>query len=147
MLLGELAVTGIPPGPAGSTFDVRFTYDTNGILEVDAIVSSTGKSFSTIITSANVTLSKNEIKEAVRKMQAVKFYPREDMENQLLLRFCERVIGELDPASRNILDRAIDVWEKSMRSNDRESFELAKIGLLDLLEQLRFPFSSNDQGR
>src|SRR5262249_49504879 len=37
LLLGEFTVSGIPRGPAGQSVSVRFTYDLNGVLEVEAI--------------------------------------------------------------------------------------------------------------
>ena len=42
--LGEYTVRGLrPAAPAGKSVDVRFTYDLNGILEVETTVVSTGK--------------------------------------------------------------------------------------------------------
>ena len=42
--LGEYSLRGLPPGPAGSqSIDVRFSYDLNGLLEVDMTILSTGK--------------------------------------------------------------------------------------------------------
>ena len=41
LLLGEFEVRGIPPGPAGQAVDIRFTYDLNGVLEVEATVVAT----------------------------------------------------------------------------------------------------------
>ena len=38
LLLGRLEVTGIPAGPSGQLVHLRFTYDLNGILEVEAYV-------------------------------------------------------------------------------------------------------------
>ena len=122
VFLGEMVVDGIPPGPAGSAFEVRFTYDTNGILEVEAIIPTNGKSFRKVIENPSVNLSKQEIMDAVREMQAMKFYHRDQLENQRLLRFCERVVGEVDTRVRQKLDQSIDAWERSMHAGDRESF-------------------------
>jgi len=49
MPLGEFEVTGIPPGPAGQSVDIRFTYDLNGVLEVEATVTATRKTASHVI--------------------------------------------------------------------------------------------------
>ena len=38
ILLGELTVDGIPKGPPGQAADVRFTYDLNGVLEVEVSI-------------------------------------------------------------------------------------------------------------
>ena len=83
--LGELKIDDIPPGPAGQPIFVRFTYDLSGILEVEAIAGETGKKHRVVITSHNNSMSDAEIEEAVASMQELKFYPREDVENQNLL--------------------------------------------------------------
>jgi molecular chaperone HscC len=145
LLLGTLQVTGIPPGPAGSPIAVRFTYDTNGILEVEAIVPSSGKRFSTVLAPASTGLTKKEIDKAVREMQQFKFYPRDEVENQRLLLFCERIVGEVGPFQRQELEAAIDVWEQALSSGDREFFESTKTGLLVILSSLGFPFMGGNE--
>ncbi len=142
--LGELTVEGIPPGPAGTEFVVRFTYDTNGILEVEAFVPSSGKKYSTVLTQPQSSLSEDEIAEAVERMQAVKFYPRDDLENQRLLRYCERLVGEVSPMHREQLESAIDMWERAMSSGDREFFSSAREGLLIMLSQLGYTYEFGD---
>jgi molecular chaperone HscC len=145
LLLGTLQVTGIPPGPAGSPIAVRFTYDTNGILEVEAIVPSSGKRFSTVLAPASTGLTKKEIDKAVREMQQFKFYPRDDVENQRLLLYCERIVGEVSPFQRQELEASIDVWEQALSSGDREFFESTKSGLLVMLSSLGFPFTGSNE--
>ena len=41
--IAEFEVPGIPPGPPGQEIDLRFTYDLNGVLEVQATVVKTQK--------------------------------------------------------------------------------------------------------
>ena len=145
LLLGTLQVTGIPPGPAGSPIAVRFTYDANGILEVEAIVPSSGKRFSTVLAPASTGLTKKDIDKAVREMQQFKFYPRDEIENQRLLLFCERIVGEVSPFQRQELEAAIDTWEQALSSGDREFFESTKSGLLVMLSSLGFPFMGSNE--
>jgi molecular chaperone HscC len=145
LLLGTLQVTGIPPGPAGSPIAVRFTYDANGILEVEAIVPSSGKRFITVLAPASTGLTKKDIDKAVREMQQFKFYPRDEIENQRLLLFCERIVGEVSPFQRQELEAAIDTWEQALSSGDREFFESTKSGLLVMLSSLGFPFMGSNE--
>lgn len=144
--LGELSVDGLPPGPAGTEFVVRFTYDTNAILEVEAYVPATGKRYSTVLTQPQSSLTEAEIAQAVKRMQAVKFYPRDDLENQRLLRYCERLVGEVSPKHREELESAIDTWEAAMASGDRQFFDNARAGLLILLSQLGYTYEEGDEG-
>jgi molecular chaperone HscC len=83
--IGELKVTGIPPGPAGKRFYVRFTYDLNGILEVEAYLPESSHKFRTVLTQHARSLDRDELAEAVQKLQALKYYPREDLFIQRLM--------------------------------------------------------------
>ncbi len=134
--LGELKVKGIPPGPAGQSFCVRFTYDMNGILEVEAYIPDTGKRFRTVLTNHAQDLTEAEVAAAVTKMQKVKFYPRDNVENQRLVLFVERVVGEVSQHQRDALEEALDAFEAAMASGDREHFEAAREGLLLVLSAL-----------
>lgn len=143
--LGELRITDIPPGPAGKEIFVRFTYDLNGILEIEAIVDGTGRKQRCVITSHAASLSQDEVEEAVRKMQALKFYPREDVNNQRLLRFAERMIGEVSTSQRDQLEIALQIFESAMHSNDRENFERAQTTLLMTLSALGINYDELDE--
>jgi molecular chaperone HscC len=138
LLLGELEVEGIPPGPSGQPIHLRFTYDLNGILEVEAYVPETGRKFSTVLTQHAKDLSKKEIDAAIARMQKLKFYPRDDLENQHLLQFAERVVGEVNRHQRDELEEAIDQFEASMQSGDKELFDDARQALLITLSSLGF---------
>ncbi len=143
--LGELRITDIPPGPAGKEIFVRFTYDLNGILEVEAIVDGTGRKQRCVITSHAASLGPDEVEEAVRRMQALKFYPREDVNNQRLLRFAERMIGEVSTTQREQLEMALQIFENAMHSNDRENFERAHTTLLMTLSALGIDYDELDE--
>ncbi len=135
-LLGELTIDGFPPQTESVEFIVRFTYDLNGILEVEAIVPLTGKKFRAVLTQSTKGLTQSQIDAAVAEMQKIKFYPRDELENQRLLRYCERLVGEVSPFHRAEFEAAIDYWEQSMSSGNREQYEIAKQGLLTLISQL-----------
>ena len=144
LLLGELNVEGIPPGPAGKEVHVRFTYDVNGILEVEAYVPETGKKSTIVLTNHSKGLSQREIDQAVKRMQEIKFYPREDVANQRILKFAERVVGEVSPFQRSSLEGAIDQYEGALEMGDRQLFFDARDHLLLVLSQLGFNLQRMD---
>ena len=142
--LGKLWVEGIPVGPAGQPFRVRFTYDLNGILEVEAIIPQTGKRVQLVLTQHAKSLTDLEIQEAVEKMQRIKFYPRDDVKNQRLVLFCERMVGEVGLYERDRLEEAIDVFEHAMSSGEKEIFESARENLLMVLSSLGIEYNHQD---
>ncbi len=143
--LGKLWIEGIPAGPAGQPFRVRFTYDLNGILEVEAIIPQTGKRFQLVLTQHAKSLTEAEIKEAVAKMQSIKFYPRDDVQNQRLVLFCERMVGEVSQYERDRLEEAIDAFEHAMSSGEKEFYESARQNLMTVLSALGIDYKPQDE--
>lgn len=138
--LGELRVAGIPAGPAGREIAVRFTYDLNGLLEVEALVPGTDQRFRTVLRQEQSGLSDAEVERARERMRDVKFYPRDDLENQRLLRRAENVLREVATVSRARLEEAVDGYERAMYVGDRDAFEAARLDLLTCLAALGFPY-------
>ena len=81
-----------------------------------------------------------ELEEAISKLQALKYYPREDLVNQRLLRYCERLVGEVSPFHRPDLEAAIDSFEAAMSSGEKETVEFAQSGLLQMISMLGYEF-------
>jgi len=146
LYLGRLLVKGIPHGPAGQQVRLRFTYDLNGILEVEAVVDETGRRFRTVLTHDVKGLDAGQVDAAVERLQALKFYPRDDQRTQRLLRFAERVTGEVSKWDRDGLEESIDFYETSLDAGDRTIFESAKNGLLQALSRLGYVFDADAGG-
>jgi heat shock protein 1/8 len=78
-LLGKFELTGIPPAPRGvPKIEVTFNLDANGIMNVSAKDTSSGKEEKITITNDKGRLSQREIDEMLRKAEEMK---KEDEEN------------------------------------------------------------------
>ncbi len=89
--LGELDVK-VPRAKAGEeTVDVRYSYDMNGLLEVDVQVNSTGKTYHATIVNSAGDLSQKDIEKSKAKLAKLKFHPREDAENRAIIARAERL--------------------------------------------------------
>ncbi len=132
--LGEFDVNGIPLGPAGQLVDVRFTYDLNGVLEVEATVSATRRTITHVVTRHARGLSAAEIAKAVKAMQALKTHPREEAENRFLLRRAERLFGELGADARQIIGSLLDGFEEALEGGDPAVIERHRQALKDYLD-------------
>lgn len=142
--LGKLVVENLPARPAGMPIHIRFTYDINGLLEVEAYTPGAGKKHRAILTNHVRGLTPEQIDAAAKRMQELKFYPQEDLENQRLARYCERMLGELNPYQRQQLDQALDIFEGAMLGGDKQHFEQAREGLLMVLSSLGLPYSESE---
>ncbi len=85
--------------------DVRFTYDINGLLEVEVTSVTSGFKKSMVINQGNADLSDIEIAEARKKMENLKVLPWEDEENIAILEKAKRLYQEsIGEQRKKILD-------------------------------------------
>ena len=119
--IGSFEASGIPPGPSGQEIDVRFTYDLNGVLEVEATIVKTGKKISHVITQHAKSLTPMDIKRAIEQMQTYKHHPRDELVNQAVLRRAERIYKELPLQQRDQLGDMIDGFEGVLQSQDKQA--------------------------
>ncbi len=117
--LGEYVVSGLPRGPAGKeSIDVRFTYDLNGILEVETTIASTGKKASMVIEKTPGRLTDAQIEEARKAMTRLKFHPREALPNTTALTRADALYVELSGPARET-SRSRDRAPRARRSRRR----------------------------
>ncbi len=135
LLLGDFTVKGIPRGPAGQEVDVRFTYDLNGVLEVEATVVATKQKVSHIITKHARGLQADQIARALDDMQKLKTHPREETANRFLLRRAERVFQELSLDERAVLGHLLDGFEGAIEFQDAEAIERHREALRSFLDR------------
>src|SRR5262249_8263008 len=114
LYLGEFTVKGIPRGPAGQQVHVRFTYDLNGVLEVEATVVQTRRTVTHGVTRCARGRSAEQVARAVREMEQLKAHPREESVNRFLIRRAERVYQELSLQGREALSRLLDGFEAAL---------------------------------
>jgi molecular chaperone HscC len=106
--LGELQVP-VPSRRAGAeTIEVRFTYDSSSLLEVEALVISTRLKRSIVIENQPGVLSAAEIAARLAKLAALKVSPRDQAENVAVIAHAERLYSERLGAERDAVGRALD---------------------------------------
>lgn len=131
--LGSFDVKGIPRGPAGQEVEVRFTYDLNGVLEVEATIVATQKVVSHVVTKYAQGMSATQIEAAVRSMQKLKTHPREEETNRYLLRRAERLYAELDAVLRGHLADLLDGFEAALGMRDPAVIDRHRTALEEFL--------------
>jgi molecular chaperone HscC len=134
--LGEYELVGIPAGPAGEeAIDVRFTYDLNGVLEVEACIVATKRKVTHVITRHARGLSEAAIRDSVREMQSLKTHPREETVNRFLVRRAERVFEELSLRERGVLEMLLHGFEEALELGDKDALERHRDALTEFLER------------
>jgi len=146
LLLGEFSVGDIPRAPAGEqSIDIRFTYDLNGVLEVEATVVDTGRKFNHLVTRYAKGLSSAQIAQAVDEMAKLKTHPREETVNRFLLRRAERVYRELSIDERDMLSQLLDGFEAALELTDGEAVGRHRAALERFLDTHDPPFDDDTE--
>lgn len=148
LFLGEFHIDGIPRGPAGQQVDLRFTYDLNGVLEIEATIVKTGRKFTHVIAKHAKGLSQQEIDAAIAAMQKLKTHPREESVNRFLLRRAGRLYEELSLTERQRLGEMLDGFEAALSEGDQKviaEYRSALEELLSFMEGGLYGEQDNDQ--
>jgi molecular chaperone HscC len=133
--LGELRIR-VPKAPRGEqTVDVRFTYDTSGLLEVHTRVASTGTEQRLIIEQQPGQLTPDEVAARLAKLAVLKIHPREEMKNRAEIARAERLYEErLD--MRELLQRWTAEFESVLGRQDLSEIDRARVKFAALLDQV-----------
>ncbi|WP_332605979.1 Hsp70 family protein [Acinetobacter sp. ESBL14] len=93
VFLGELKVP-LPPNDDQLSIDVRFSYNPNGILDVDVEVPATGEKLQKVVVNHQSVMSAEQIEQARVQLQELKIHPRDNLMNKSLLLRAERLFSE-----------------------------------------------------
>jgi len=134
--LGELTVP-VPPRPAGEiSVDVRFTYDTSGLLEVDVAVPETGLTRNLVIVDEEDKRSQKDIAESRKRLEKLKVHPRDEAENVALLARAERAYEGFTGEVRNIIGQGLTEFQGALDKQDPRLIADAREGLTRLLDEI-----------
>ena len=140
LFLAEFELKGIPRGPAGQRITIRFTYDLNGILEVEAGTAESNARASCVITRHAQNLTDAQLKEAVAKLQELKADPREDQGNRHLIKRAERIYQELSGDPRLLLETLLGGFEEALAMQDPSAIEMNRSALEKFLDHFDLSF-------
>lgn len=144
--IGELLVKGLPPGPAGLRVNIRFTYDTNGLLDVLVIIPDTGARHSCVLNTGMQSLDAGALEIAKARLRSLRFFPQDETPNQHLLLVAERVLPELPPHERGAFEELLTAYEQALFSHDRAFFDNTRARLVDVLIRLGHDPRSDQPG-
>ena len=136
ILLGEITVS-VPPSRGGEqAIDVRYTYDINGILEVEVTVVSTGVKKTMVIEKNPGHMSKEEVQERLEELKEIKIHPREKEENKHLIVRGERLYEESIGLARTYIAQGISDFEDALDKQDEREISRAYEELKKLLNEI-----------
>jgi molecular chaperone HscC len=136
VFLGSLDAS-VPRGPAGQEhIDVRYSYDMNGLLEVQLTVRSTGAVFSKVIEQTPGAISEAEKRQALARLAELKFHPRDQEENRALLARGERMYETSLAERREYIARILAEFDRALNRQQPLEITKARRRIEELLDQL-----------
>ena len=134
--LGDLVVA-VPPRPAGEVaVEVRFSYDSSGLLEVDVHVPLTGETRNLIIVDEEDRVDKKDLEKRRAALARLKHHPREEAGNVAVMARAERCyedhIGEL----RQMIGHWITQFAGALDTQDPRTIADARAALVSRLDEI-----------
>jgi molecular chaperone HscC len=136
--LGELKVPLAASGGTQRSVTLRFTYDVDGILQVEVTENATGKRYELILEQNPGVLSPAEIRQRLLALDALKLHPRDQQVNLAVVARTERLYAE-HVAQRPQLQEWLLRFQHCLESQDLQDIERQRSALgraLDELEQM-----------
>ena len=140
VLIGELDVP-TPRGPAGQAIECRFSYDINGLLEVDVNVPATNERRQLVICDPESEMDAGELQRRREALAALKVHPRDEEANRAVLARAERCWQDSLGDRRVYVDEVIARFKAALETQDPRVTERAREALaaeLDSLEGASF---------
>lgn len=134
IFLGELEVE-LPPNNEKLSIDVRFSYNPNGILDVDVHVPKSGLNFQKVVINNQSVMSAKQIEEARRQLASLKIHPRDSLHNRTLVLKAERLYSEMTGHLREAIGYHTRQFEEALNSQDERKIREARTHFEQLLQE------------
>lgn len=134
--LGELDIP-LPCARAGAEYvDVRYTYDINGVLEVELTAVNTGQKRTVIIEKNPGQTSPEQIQARLEELKHLKIHPRDRNENRLLLARGERLYEESLHEKRELIASLLNNFERVLASQNEQEIKKQAVLFKQKLDSL-----------
>ncbi|MCP5324835.1 MAG: molecular chaperone HscC [Oceanospirillaceae bacterium] len=123
IFLGDLDID-VPANKAGQeAIEVRFSYDINGLLEVEVKVLSTRQVKSVVINQQHLHLSETDIQASLQKLAALKMHPRENAQNIAFLARANRLYEQHLGPQRQAIGELLDYFSSVLDGDDMQRID------------------------
>jgi molecular chaperone HscC len=125
--LGQLVIP-LPPGGRSRELAVhcRFTYDINGLLEVDLHVPATGERRELVITDNDASMSDDEVKRRREALAKLKVHPRDQEANRTVIARAERCYEQALGERREIVAQCLSQFITAVEGQDPRAIDAAR---------------------
>jgi molecular chaperone HscC len=126
IFLGELLVK-LPPNKEHLSIEVRFSYNPNGILDVDVHVPSSGEKLQKVLINHQSVMSAEQIQQARQQLEALKIHPRDTLANKALILKADRLYREMTGDLRSHVAQQTQVFTQALDSQNDHKIREARV--------------------
>ena len=127
----------VPPRPRGAvTIDVRFTYDINGLLEVDVKSPETGETRQLVVVDPEVDMASGEMRRRRDELAALKIHPRDTALNRAALARAARCYEQFVGDKRTQIGRLTSHFEAVLDRQDPREIDIAREAFMKALDEI-----------
>ena len=136
--LNEFELSGIPPAPSGrEAIEITFRLDVNQILDVSAVVVSTGSRAGLRIEPSGRRMSEAERASAARRLEDEWKRSRFLGRVQPMIEAAERQLSRLDGAEKFRVEEVLNQLRAALAANEEERIDELDARLTDILFELQ----------
>lgn len=133
--IGQLRVPLPADLKADKTVEVRYTYDTSGILEVEATPVATKKTLRLVIEGTPGTLTRAEIDKRLKELAALKIHPRDEQENAAIIARLRAAYENSLGNQRQHVGHILAQFEAVLHTHDKRQIQDARAQIEEILSR------------
>lgn len=133
--IGQLRVPLPADLNADKTVEVRYTYDTSGILEVEATPVATKKTLRLVIEGTPGTMTRAEIDKRLKELAALKIHPRDEQENAAIIARLRAAYENSLGDQRQHVGHILAQFEAVLHTHDKRQIQDARAQIEEILSR------------
>lgn len=134
--IGHLRVALPADLKADKTVEVRYTYDTSGILEVEATPIATQKTVRLVIEGTPGTMTRAEIDKRLKELSALKIHPRDEQENAAIIARLRAAYENSLGDQRQYVGQILAQFEAVLHTHDKRQIQDARSQIEEILSRV-----------
>ncbi|MBB1343485.1 Hsp70 family protein, partial [Pseudoalteromonas sp. SR45-6] len=125
VLMGTLDIT-LEPLNKIQSFYITYTYDLNGVIEVEVKNKDSEKTYRTYVGENVKELDQNQLQEQFSRLQALKILPKNKLANTAFKAKLDRMFQESLGDKRRKVGESIGLFDRALETHDNHKIDAAK---------------------
>lgn len=126
----------VPKSNTITPLDIRFSYDINGLLEVDVLFANEDDNHTHVIDRSPVGLNHEEKKESHERLKHLKIHPRESLVNRTLLARLDEAFAKTSGQEREMIQDWLQRFLEVLKKQDEALIARVRKELNQALDKL-----------